>query len=376
MESVQGSWQYEAHSSANGTSYVSSPASPTLYDQLSPYADQGMWDDFDTKEDPFIGFGGEQLLSATGNAIIHAVSPLRVIPEMEVEGKVLPTLYVDPNLVQPLPIGDPTPVDLSDLEKFLGETLDFTPVIQVDETEAQEYVDVEPEPLNETSVQLGSPIAPEIKSSVDFDEFITIDAADLVPESELEDVLGNGQAINFDKWIMDQDEEAPNETTSFETSYEGSDSVMNDNSYLDSSSELSSALSSDAEDDAQEETINALMRFDLPAAKAAIVNSNFTIPHVATFVVEEIKPERRGRKPSSATSSKSWHNVKDKSLRKKQQNKLAATKYRQKKKEEAKVGMVEEAILQTQFSKLSQEQQRLADKIRQVKELLKEKYNL
>jgi len=379
MESVQGSWQYEALSSANETNYLSSPSSPALYGQMSPYADQGMWDDFGmTKEqllDPFIGSGGDHLLSATGNAIINAASPSRVLPVMAVEEKPLSALYVNPNLVQPLPVGDPAPVD-DDWMDFLGETLDINTFGPTDQTEAQQYLDVKPEPLSETSVALGSPVVPEVEPSVDFEDLITIDATDLVPESELEGILENGQAISIDEWIMDQNEDdAQDENTTFETSYDDCSSAMNESSYMDSSSQLSSAFTSDAEDDVQEETIDALRRFDLPAAQAAIVNSNFAIPAAATYL-EQIKPERRGRKPSSATSTKSWHNVKDKSLRKKHQNKIAATKYRQKKKEEAKVGMVEEAMLQAQFSELSQKQQSLADKIRQVKELLKEKYNL
>jgi len=369
MESVQGSWQYEVISSANETSYASSPSSPAMYGQVP---DLKMWDEYSMDlQDPLIGCG-EQLLS--GNSIIGALSPPRAAPvKLEVED-----MYVDPNLVQPQPlsVGDPAPIDLADLEEFLGESLDFTTIVSSsDQTEAQEYVDLQPEPLDEASVNLGSPISAELEPTINFGDLMTIDSGDIVAESDLVAVLGNGEAINFDQWlVMEQDEEVQDE--SFETSYDD-DSTMNEDSYLDSSSQMSSVLSSDAEDETQEQTINALMRSDLSAAQAAIINSNFTTPAVATYIVNQPRSGRRGRKPSSTpTLEKTWRNVKDKGLRKKQHNKLAATKYRMKKKEEAQVSMVEENKLQDVCNKLTQEQQRLADKIRQVKELLKEKYRL
>jgi len=81
------------------------------------------------------------------------------------------------------------------------------------------------------------------------------------------------------------------------------------------------------------------------------------------------KPERRGRKPGKKGS---LTNIKDKGLRKKEQNKTAATRYRQKKKMEFSIILESEAELQGEHDDLLKKKDNLHREILMVKQLLRD----
>jgi len=87
-------------------------------------------------------------------------------------------------------------------------------------------------------------------------------------------------------------------------------------------------------------------------------------------VEEKKKPERRGRKP--AKYNKQLKSIKDKSLRKKEQNKTAATRYRQKKKEELAVTLAEEDELQEVHDELEKQKLKLGSEISVIRSLLRD----
>ncbi len=77
----------------------------------------------------------------------------------------------------------------------------------------------------------------------------------------------------------------------------------------------------------------------------------------------------RGRKP---TKKNSLNYVKDKALRKKEQNKTAATRYRQKKKEELTVTLAEEDELQTINDELQKEKDKVGAELRMIRSLMRD----
>lgn len=83
------------------------------------------------------------------------------------------------------------------------------------------------------------------------------------------------------------------------------------------------------------------------------------------------KPERRGRKPGKK-NAKGPAQIKDKAQRKKEQNKTAATRYRQKKKMEFALILEQEAELQSQHDELEKKQDDLRREILMVKQLLRD----
>lgn len=94
-------------------------------------------------------------------------------------------------------------------------------------------------------------------------------------------------------------------------------------------------------------------------------------PPRARPVVEK-KPERRGRKPTKKVAKGSSAYVKDKVIRKKEQNKTAATRYRQKKKLEFSVILESEAELQQEHDNLEKKKDDLQREILMVKQLLRD----
>jgi hypothetical protein len=82
------------------------------------------------------------------------------------------------------------------------------------------------------------------------------------------------------------------------------------------------------------------------------------------------KPERRGRKPAKKLPKSTL--IKDKALRKKEQNKSAATRYRQKKKMEFALVVETEAELQQEHDSLEKKKQDLQKEILMVKQLLRD----
>jgi hypothetical protein len=94
-------------------------------------------------------------------------------------------------------------------------------------------------------------------------------------------------------------------------------------------------------------------------------------PPRARPVVEK-KPERRGRKPTKKVTKGSSGYVKDKIIRKKEQNKTAATRYRQKKKLEFSVILESEAELQQEHDNLEKKKDDLQREILMVKQLLRD----
>jgi len=100
-------------------------------------------------------------------------------------------------------------------------------------------------------------------------------------------------------------------------------------------------------------------------------------PGPSTMVVAESikKPERRGRKPGKKLVKGSSAYIKDKGLRKKEQNKTAATRYRQKKKMEFSIILDTEAELQQQHDDLTKKTEDLNREILMVKQLLREVIN-
>jgi cyclic AMP-dependent transcription factor ATF-4 len=94
--------------------------------------------------------------------------------------------------------------------------------------------------------------------------------------------------------------------------------------------------------------------------------------------IEEVKPkktERRGRKPTKRLAKGSLDYIRDKGLRKKEQNKTAATRYRQKKKMEVAVTLETEAQLQEKHDDLEKKKDDLQKQILMVKQLLREVMN-
>jgi cyclic AMP-dependent transcription factor ATF-4 len=81
------------------------------------------------------------------------------------------------------------------------------------------------------------------------------------------------------------------------------------------------------------------------------------------------KTERRGRKP---VKKDGLNYVKDKALRKKEQNKTAATRYRQKKKQELAVTLAEEEELQTVHDDLEKEKEKVGSELRMIRSLLRD----
>lgn len=87
------------------------------------------------------------------------------------------------------------------------------------------------------------------------------------------------------------------------------------------------------------------------------------------------KTERRGRKPGKRLSKGSVEYIRDKSLRKKEQNKTAATRYRHKKKMEVAVTLETESQLQDKHDDLQKSKDDLHRQIIMVKQLLREVIN-
>lgn len=85
--------------------------------------------------------------------------------------------------------------------------------------------------------------------------------------------------------------------------------------------------------------------------------------------VKEQKQERRGRKPTSGRAP--WGHLKDKGLRKKEQNKTAATRYRQKKKMETVEFLDQEKILLTENDELSRKREDLLKETNILKGVLR-----
>jgi len=92
----------------------------------------------------------------------------------------------------------------------------------------------------------------------------------------------------------------------------------------------------------------------------------------STGAVDDKKPERRGRKPGKKLSKKSPAYVKDKTIRKKEQNKTAATRYRQKKKMEFAIILDSEEQLQNEHNDLQKKKENLDKEILMVKQLLRD----
>jgi len=88
---------------------------------------------------------------------------------------------------------------------------------------------------------------------------------------------------------------------------------------------------------------------------------------------KKAKTERRGRKPGS--NKKSMAYLSDKALRKKEQNKTAATRYRQKKKLETNSTLKSEHILQSEHDDMSKQKEDLQRQILMIKQLLREVVN-
>ncbi|ODM94614.1 Activating transcription factor of chaperone [Orchesella cincta] len=146
-----------------------------------------------------------------------------------------------------------------------------------------------------------------------------------------------------------------------------------------------------------DETLNALLKGDVPAAKSCISSpayvqeafspvSNFSSEDDETNMMEEdaaveviettkpaapVKQERRGRKPAKAYKDPLTY-VRDKALRKKEQNKTAATRYRQKKKQELNVTLTEEEELQKVHDDLDKERESVAGELRIIRALLRQ----
>jgi hypothetical protein len=83
----------------------------------------------------------------------------------------------------------------------------------------------------------------------------------------------------------------------------------------------------------------------------------------------------RGRKPGKRLAKGSLEYIRDKSLRKKEQNKTAATRYRQKKKMEVAVTLETESELQERHDNLEKTKDDLHRQILMVKQLLREVIN-
>lgn len=169
------------------------------------------------------------------------------------------------------------------------------------------------------------------------------------------------------------------------------DSMMSTTSSLIYMSQASSTCSSDDEDDAQEMIIDALGRGDMVTAESVLNSSRLGRQsrggrnaeakavddgtRASTSLYSEklamLKPEKRGRKPSSAGAGKSWANLTDKSLRKKEQNKTAATRYRQKKKMQTLYSLEKEQELAKISEKLCEQRDELAKEIRVTKSILR-----
>lgn len=79
-----------------------------------------------------------------------------------------------------------------------------------------------------------------------------------------------------------------------------------------------------------------------------------------------------GRKPGSRSAKDPLTYLKDKALRKKEQNKTAATRYRLKKKQELAVTLTQEEELQKEHDELSAEKEDIRRQVIMVRQLLRE----
>ncbi|CAL8123819.1 unnamed protein product [Orchesella dallaii] len=141
-------------------------------------------------------------------------------------------------------------------------------------------------------------------------------------------------------------------------------------------------------------TLDALLKGDVSAAKNCIASPGYVqeafspvasvsseddedcVMETAVEVVETkpavpVKQERRGRKPAKGYKDPLTY-VRDKALRKKEQNKTAATRYRQKKKQELNVTLTEEEELQKVNDELQKEKDSVAGELRIIRGLLRQ----
>jgi len=150
----------------------------------------------------------------------------------------------------------------------------------------------------------------------------------------------------------------------------------------------------DREANKAEKILDALLLGDVSTAQSYVtiqdessMSSNSTqSSQASSSYIEEVrtpqskktankKPERRGRKPGKRFAKGSLEYIRDKSLRKKEQNKTAATRYRQKKKMEVAVTLDTEAELQEKHDDLTKAKDDLQRQILMVKQLLREVIN-
>lgn len=126
---------------------------------------------------------------------------------------------------------------------------------------------------------------------------------------------------------------------------------------------------------AAQNILDALIQGNVAAAESFLPRIVEEPATSSSSYVEEIveavekKPERRGRKPAKKTAKAL---IKDKAQRKKEQNKSAATRYRQKKKMEFAIVVETEAELQEKHDALEQKKEDLAKQILMVKQLLRD----
>jgi len=249
----------------------------------------------------------------------------------------------------------------------------------------------------------------DIVHSLNLNPIDVISNAEVIDVSELRDFgLSDLDGLSSHDSFMDEDEEnssissvgSPSQDSSIGDGQElivyttdDSQSIVLENSVsLDGAnmvflSQPSSVTGSDLDDDAQEMVIDNLIRGDLQSASVLAGFSqtsgrfgatSTTRPsksnsgHRVSAVPPYLKPERRGRKPSSANVEKSWVNLTDKVLRKKEQNKTAATRYRQKKKMEAMVTYQQEQELQQKHEELRKANQEVTMELSIIKKLLRE----
>lgn len=227
-------------------------------------------------------------------------------------------------------------------------------------------------------------------------------AMDVDEEGDSESASNNNNSSNESVeivFIAADDDDAEEEEDKEEEEEEDDDddssfSASNSPGYAVSLSQPSSVSSSsyDSEDETQEKTVDALLQGRFKTASALYPESSSAVQEgkayarilcssrrgrpssrsaVDAAALMLPKPERRGRKPSSATvNGKSWVHVKDKTLRKKEQNKTAATRYRQKKKLETMKFLEQEKKLIIENTHLKKDREDLRKEISVIKNLL------
>ncbi|CAG7833417.1 unnamed protein product [Allacma fusca] len=421
MESLQGSWQYENFSSAKEISPPISPAppSPTLYSLNLPLLEDPVKLDKDLSEYELteICFGTNVNSTNTSPFLLGNGPSSLLCPSQSITPPPMPIL----GSVGDLPSGDfqmghntinsvPLPSDLDDMDfRWEEQSLNleaFEELGSLVNAQVDQLMDdvLPPKVISEESVTLAHNQVTRLEDlDASFDAILSelglpksTGSSEDIPIIYAQELLalqneGEDLGLMDESSVMDEDSDSNSSIGS--PSSVGQEIVVyttdDSQSQFDSGFAVitidNSVNSSDSEDEAQERTLDALLIGDFDTASAIYPAANIisssnksnsnekSSSAITKASLALIKPERRGRKPSAAASvGKTWVNVTDKVIRKKEQNKTAATRYRQKKKLETLICLEQEKDMESQNDVLKDQKKDLEREIKLVKGLLRD----